>query len=91
MACSLYIGSSNVAVACLQAVGAISWWFSKFYACEGSCLYRMVHLLMLLSNDQDARALGLDSADDEITIVDTTLRLTPQLVLSDCCYNQSTG
>ncbi len=35
-----------------------------------------------LSNEQ-ARALGLDSGDDEITIVDTTLRLTPQLVLSD--------
>ena len=35
-----------------------------------------------LSNEQ-ARALGLDNNDDEITIVDTTLRLTPQLILSD--------
>jgi len=35
-----------------------------------------------LSNEQ-ARALGLDSNADEITIIDTTLRLTPQLILSD--------
>ncbi len=35
-----------------------------------------------LSNQQ-ARALGLDSNADEITIIDTTLRLTPQLILSD--------
>ena len=35
-----------------------------------------------LSNEQ-ARSLGLDNGNDEITIVDTTLRLTPQLVLSD--------
>ena len=35
-----------------------------------------------LGNEQ-ARSLGLDNGNDEITIVDTTLRLTPQLVLSD--------
>jgi len=33
--------------------------------------------------DQEARELGLENANDELTIVDTTLRLTPQLVLSD--------
>jgi len=31
----------------------------------------------------EARTLGLESNDDEITIIDTTLRLTPQLILSD--------
>ncbi len=35
-----------------------------------------------LSNEQ-ARTLGLKSNSDEITIIDTTLRLTPQLILSD--------
>jgi hypothetical protein len=34
-------------------------------------------------SEQQARTLGLDNGNDEITIVDTTLRLTPQLVLSD--------
>ncbi|MCK5391926.1 MAG: hypothetical protein KAJ31_05820 [Deltaproteobacteria bacterium] len=35
-----------------------------------------------LGNEQ-ARSLGLDNGNDEITIIDTTLRLTPQLILSD--------
>ncbi|MCH7927624.1 MAG: hypothetical protein IID03_06505 [Candidatus Dadabacteria bacterium] len=35
-----------------------------------------------LSNEQ-ARVLGLKSNSDELTIIDTTLRLTPQLILSD--------
>jgi len=34
-------------------------------------------------SNEDARALGLDNGNDEITIIDTTLRLTPQLILSD--------
>ncbi len=33
--------------------------------------------------DAQAQALGTDDADDEIFLVDTTLRLTPQLALSD--------
>ncbi len=33
--------------------------------------------------DENAQALGFNNADDNIFFVDTTLRLTPQLVLSD--------
>lgn len=34
-------------------------------------------------SDSQAQSLGLESNDDDIFFVDTTLRLTPQLVLSD--------